>query len=104
MRFAGRIGFVYTRETKPGIHEEFHVEKPYTGDVERKSARWQNGSSVNDTLINSGNISVIADKYISENEGAIRYVVWKNSKWAVNSIDPTNYPRIVLELGGIYNG
>ena len=49
-------------------------------------------------------ISIVADPYIRNNFMDIAYVEWLGYKWRVTSVDPTQFPRIVLELGGLYNG
>ena len=47
MRFHGRIGYVDTVETKPGLWEEQLVFRTYYGDVIRNTKRDSLGSKVN---------------------------------------------------------
>lgn len=102
-KFYGNIGFVVTKETSPGIWEEQEEVRPYYGLVNRNQRRWQGNEDLNDDILVSNEISVIADDFILENLGAMKWVEWMNSKWKINSIE-LEYPRIKLTIGGIWNG
>lgn len=105
-KFFGKIGYAKTTETKPGIWENVLAEKTYSGDLNRFVRRWQNGTKVNDDVNISAQISVIADSYLLENAHCIRYVKLNTNTdvaWEVDSIEP-QYPRLLLNLGGVYNG
>lgn len=104
MKFSGSIGFWEgDRETRPGIWTPTIVERPYVGDIYRFSHRFQSvNNHQNDDFIINNQISILADLYALQNWASIKYVVWNGSKWKVNSIDVT-YPRLTLELGGLYN-
>lgn len=104
MKFVGKIGFWEgDRETKPGVFRPEIIEKSYTGDVYRNSRRFQSGDNQqNENLTISNQISIISDLYLRNNWGSIRYVVWNGVKWKVSSVE-VGHPRLVLELGGIYN-
>lgn len=107
MKFSGKVGF-YTqeyKETKPGVYEPEIVEKPYTGDVLRDQRRFQPvENQQNENLIISNRISIISDLYMKQNWASVRYVIWNGAKWKVNSIDVSQYPRVLMDLGGVYNG
>ena len=105
-KFFGKIGYVTNKETRPGIWEADVKEKTYSGDIQRFVRRWQNGTKVNDDVNISAQISVIADSYLLENAHCIRYVKLNTNTdvaWEVVSIEP-QYPRLLLDLGGVYNG
>lgn len=102
-KFHGMIGFVETRETSPGVWTEECVEKEYYGDIDDNTRRIQVGSSINDNLTISNQISILTNEYLFNNVGRIRYVVRFGSKWKVDSVKP-DYPRSLLTLGGLYNG
>lgn len=103
MKFFGKIGFVVTEETSPGVFEEVEEDRPYYGDVNRNQRRWQPNSDLNDDRLVTNEISVVADSWMRDNLGAMRWVEWENSKWKINSIT-LEYPRVVLTLGGVWNG
>lgn len=102
-RFFGKIGFVKTEETKPGIWEEVAKEREYYGDVIRHSRRWDTPTQANDNLTLSNEISILADEYVLNNLEFLRYVKFMDGFWCVNYIE-VNRPRIRLTLGGRYNG
>lgn len=102
-KFSGKIGYMKTVETEPGIWTEAIVERVYGGDVISSSFRYDNTNSINDDITLSKTFSVIADPYAIENYGFIRYVEYLGTKWKVTSVEP-NLPRINLTIGGLYHG
>ena len=101
---SGKIGYVRTEETQPGVWEEIPEEKPYTGDVIRDNRRFNNSQSTpNDNLVISNNISIVSNKFMLDNLAFIKYITFMNSKWKISSVE-VNYPRILITLGGLYNG
>lgn len=103
-RFYGVVGYIETKETKPGVWTEVVTERTYQGDVIRDSRTLQNSGNVNDNIIVSNQISVVADAYAYQNFHAIRYVVWNGIKWKASTVDVSTYPRMIMTLGGVYNG
>ena len=103
MRYYGLIGYAEFAEVRPGVWEDVIVERPYSGDVTRKSVRWQKGENLNDNFDVNNVISVVADPYALEHFGDIRYVTFMNSKWKVSSVE-IQPPRLNITIGGIYNG
>lgn len=103
-RFFGEVGYVGTTvEEKPGVHVEQVIERPYYGEVIRNTRRLVNGEKVNNDLSVGNSISIVADEYASEHFFAIRYVRWAGAFWKVDDVRVES-PRLILELGGIYNG
>lgn len=103
-KFYGAIGFAEMVETSPGVYKEKIVEHNYSGDVLANSRRLQSGEQVNDDIVLGNRISVLADPYARNDFHAVRYVKFMGTKWKVNSIDASQYPRLVLTLGGVHNG
>lgn len=101
-KFYGPIGYVETVETRPGVWEEQITERNYSGDILKISKRWQTGENVNDNLVVSNEISIVADPYAYGNLQNMRYVQWMGANWKVTRMD-IQRPRIVLSLGGVYN-
>ena len=103
-RFYGPIGYAFDSvETEPGVWSPLIVEKNYRGDVILNQVRNQPGDTINDNVNIDNSISIIADAYAYDNIGFIKYIVWKNVAWKIQSFS-INRPRIVLQIGGIYNG
>lgn len=104
MRFYGKVGFMQTFETAPGVYEEQITERSYYGDVLRNSRRYSGSSEkVNDDLDINNEISIVADAYAYQNFHALRYVEWMGAKWKVSSVT-VERPRLILSVGGVYNG
>lgn len=102
-KFFGNIGYQITTETEPGLYEEQIIEYEYSGDVLRNSRRLQYSDEINPSITMNKQISIISDPYSVENLHNMRYVTYMGSKWIITSAD-IQYPRIILTLGGIYNG
>lgn len=101
-KFYGVIGYAETVETSPGVWTEQITERYYSGDVLKVSKKWQTGESLNDDLVISNEISIVADPFAYNNFHNIRFVQWMGAKWKVNRMD-IQRPRITLSLGGVYN-
>lgn len=106
MKFSGKVGFWSKDvEVKPGVYKAGIVEKNYTGDVIRNIRRFQSAENQqNDDLKINNRLSIISDLYMQQNWGSIKYVSWNGVNWAVSSIDVGSYPRVIIDLGGVYNG
>lgn len=102
-KFYGNIGFTKLEETGVDIWEPVETIKPYRGNLNRNQRRWSNGESVNENIDVSNEISIVADDFLNENLGSIKWVEVMGSKWKVNSVT-IDYPRVTLTLGGVYNG
>ena len=103
MKFYGKVGFMETVETTPGVYEEQITERSYYGDVIRNSRRYSGSSEkVNDDLDINNEISIVADAYAYQNFHALRYVEWMGAKWKVSSVT-VERPRLILSVGGVYN-
>lgn len=102
-RFSGKVGYGVTVETSPGVHEDQIHEYPYFGDVVRNSLNFRAGESVNNDLSVSNSISIVADAYANEHIFAMRYVEWAGALWTISEVEVQS-PRLLLRLGGVYNG
>lgn len=102
-KFYGKIGYAESKETTPGIWEEQIIEREYRGDLIRNTRRMQTAESLNDDINISNEISIVADPYANQNFHSMRYVEFMGAKWKISNVD-VQYPRLILSIGGIYNG
>lgn len=102
-KFYGSIGYVELRETKPGKWTGVPAERKYSGDLNRITKRYQSNSNLNNDISMSAEISIVADPDLYAHKHNIRYVKLDGIAWEVSSIEP-QYPRLILNLGGVYNG
>lgn len=102
-KFCGKIGYIETVEVKPGIWDEKIVERLYYGDLTRNTSRFQSSGGVNDDINVSNNISIIADPYANENFHHMRYATFMGTKWKITNVE-VQFPRLILTVGGVYNG
>jgi hypothetical protein len=106
MLFKGKIGFDVPTEVRPGVWlPDGCIERPYRGEIIRNTGHWDNSSdTTNDSLRISMTISIIANPFAKEHFGAMRYIIWKGVRLKIIDVDPINYPRVVLTIGGLYDG
>lgn len=104
-KFSGKIGFVRNAETYEGsgVFIEETIERHYRGDVVNDVMRWQDSSKVNEDLNIGNKFSIVADTFAMQNIGTMRYVEYLGTKWKIMTVE-INRPRIVIYLGGVYNG
>lgn len=102
-KFYGVIGYAVTEETKPGVWTEKIIERMYYGDLTRNTRRLQSAEQLNDNINAANEISIVADPFANENFHSMRYVEFMGAKWKVTSVE-VQYPRLILTMGGVYNG
>lgn len=102
-KFYGKIGYAESKETALDVWQDVITERMYTGDVQRNTRRWEGGEGLNDNLNISNLISIVADAFAYQNFHSIRYIEWMGSKWKVTNVE-VQRPRLILTIGGVYNG
>lgn len=102
-KWFGKIGYAVTEETTPGVWVEQITERTYYGDIIRNTRRLQTSDKLNDDINVSNEISIVADPFARDNFHAMRYVEFMGTRWKVSSVE-VQYPRLILSLGGVYNG
>ena len=102
-KWAGKIGFAVPKEMTPGVWKDEIVQRTYYGDMIRNTRRLQSSGNLNDNLVIANELSIIADPYANENFHAIRYAEFMGTKWKISSVQ-VQFPRLILELGEVYNG
>lgn len=102
-KFHGVIGFAETMETEPGVWVEQITERTYFGDVLRNTGKYQVSDGVNDNINIDNQISIVADPYANQNFHHMRYVEFMGTKWKTINVE-VQYPRLILSIGGEYNG
>lgn len=105
-KWYGNIGFAArTVETEPGYYDEEIVVRPYYGDLYKNTRMIQpSNSGTNDNINIANQLSIVADPYARNHCYSIRYAEFSDAKWKVTNVDASQYPRLVLTLGGLDNG
>ena len=102
-KYYGVIGYAETVETAPGVYEEQITERNYYGELVRNTRRLQTSDQVNDNINIANEISIIADPFATQNFHAMRYIEFMGAKWKITNVE-VRYPRLILTIGGVYNG
>lgn len=101
----GAIGYGVTEESKtqPGVWVNQITERSVAGELIRNSRRLDSSENLNSNITLSNQISIIADPYAIKNFQNIKYIKWMGTAWKVTLVE-VQYPRLILTLGGVYNG
>lgn len=102
-KFFGKIGYGESVLTAPGVYEDEIIARSYYGDVVRNTRKLQEGENLNGDISVNNSISIVADAYANQHFFAIRYVEWAGARWTVTDVEVQS-PRLILRLGGVYNG
>ena len=103
-KFYGEIGYGQSVEVANGVWEDVVTERKYYGDVTRNSRKLvDTQTTVNENITVGNSISIVADEYANNSFFAIRYVRWAGALWTVTDVEVQS-PRLLLRLGGVYNG
>ena len=103
-KWFGKVGYSETTETYPGVWTPMDTIHEYYGDVMRNSTRWSmNSESTNDELTVNVQISIVADPFAIEKFYSMKWIEYMGTKWKITNVEP-QFPRLLLTLGGCYNG
>ena len=102
-KWFGKIGYAITSETESGIWEPTIVEKEYYGDLTTDRRKRQNSGEANDNINLANVISIIADPFAIQNCSYMAYAEVMGTRWKISDIE-VQYPRLILTVGGVYNG
>lgn len=104
-KYCGIIGFSNTSnsEERPDVWTDTPVKKKYYGDIIKNYKRNEQGLGVNDNITINNQISILADPYARENFHNMLFAEFMGTFWKVSSVE-VQYPRLIISLGGIYNG
>lgn len=102
-KFYGIIGYAKPVNSNHGVWIDEITERECYGDVYRNTRRLEQSGTLNDNINIANEISIIADPYARENFHAMKYVVFMGTKWKITNVE-VQYPRLILTLGGLYNG
>lgn len=103
-RWYGKIGYITTEEVQPGVWApSTPTERSYDGDILSNTSRWMTTDKVNDDLNVSNRISIVADPFAYQNFHSIKYAEFMGIFWEVSNVE-VQYPRLILTVGGVYNG
>lgn len=102
-KYYGKIGYIMTGETAPGVWSEQVIERNYYGDVTRDYRNISKGEGLNDNLTINNTFSILCDDFALSNLCYMKYVEYMGAKWSINSVD-IQRPRLNITIGGLYNG
>ncbi|MEY8515329.1 hypothetical protein AALC25_00105 [Lachnospiraceae bacterium 29-84] len=102
-KFYEAVGFASPTEGKPGVWKDEITERMYDMELARNMRKLQSSGQVNDNVNVANEISILADPFANQNFHSIRYVTFMGAKWKVTDVE-VRYPRLILTVGGVYNG
>lgn len=103
-KWFGKIGYAITEAITPGewVVPDL-VERECYGELTTDRRKRQNSGGVNDDITLSSTISIIADPFALQNCSYMAYAEIFGTKWKISDIE-IQFPRLILTIGGVYNG
>ena len=98
-KWYGMIGFAETVDKGNGVYKNQIIEKPYYGNVLTQTA----SDKVIDDITLSNELSIVSDNYAISNFHFMKYAEFMGVKWKIKKVE-VKYPRLIITLGGVYNG
>ena len=102
-KYAGLVGYVTQEEKVPGVWSPVENPKRMRGDLIRQSSSSQNGDKINDDITLNHRVSLVGDAYAFGNYYNIGWIEIDGMKWEVASVE-VQRPRLIVGLGGLWNG
>ena len=103
-RWHGVVGYATCEEVRPGVWKDKITKREYDGESIRITSKWNpSQEGTNDNLNLDQQISIVADPFAYQNFNSIKFVEFMGVMWKVTSVNPQR-PRLVLTVGGVYNG
>jgi len=103
-KWFGKVGYSIPTKTAPDVWDTVDEVKEYYGDVLQNNSRWStNPESTNDDLTLSNRISIVADQFVIQKAHYIKWIEFMDVKWKVTSVEVL-HPRLILTIGGVWNG
>ena len=104
-KFYGVLGYAPTEEseTQPGVWSTEPYERNCTGELIKNVRRLESHDKVNNDIVLSNQVRILADPYAIQNFQNIKYVKFNGTAWRVESVE-VQYPGLLLTLAGVYNG
>lgn len=101
-KYYGKIGYAISEEVKPGVWKKRITEREYFGDIIRNTRKLQSSGNLNDNIVVSNEISIVADPFANENFHSMLYIEFMGAKWKISNVE-VQYPRLNLTIGEVYN-
>jgi len=104
-KYYGKVGYVIPTKVVDGVYANVEpIVRPYYGDTIEETVRFaEDSKQLNDQLRIRVKISILADKFAYDHFSKIKFCEYMGVLWKVTDVAPGR-PRIVLTLGGEYNG
>ena len=98
-----KFGFGLNVEKEKDMWDDVIAEKgPYYGDILRNSQSYDQSDTLSGDVRITNQLSIVGDDFLFKHLENIRYIIYKNQRRILTFEE--EYPRITVNLGGIYNG
>ena len=102
-KFYGAIGYGEPVEKRPGVYVDEITERMYSGDLLQNTRSLQPSETLNDNINVANRVSIIADPFAYKNFHSMKYIEFMGAKWKITKVEVSR-PRLILTVGGVYNG
>lgn len=110
MRYCAKVGYHWTAEevlpdgTPTSVWKDHYQERTYKADVINYGYKNQPNESINDDYKVTSKMSILAcDAFTLSHLNHLIYCEYLGVKWKITSVE-VQRPRLIITLGGEYNG
>ena len=97
------VGFVVSTEDDCDW-EDVPFEKKYSVTIKKLRQNFNTSDTTSGEIKIRNVFEIVGDSYLFKHISEIRYLVWKDQRWIIDTLELLETPRISVTIGGIYNG
>ena len=79
------------------------AERSHVGDLIRNTRRTEGGDRIIENLVLSNSVSLVADAFAMNHFFEMVYITMFGTKWKISTVE-VKPPRLILQIGEVYNG
>lgn len=102
-KYSGLVGYGDQVETAPGVWETITESRMMKGDLIRQNADIRDSAKVNDDITLNHRVSLIGDAYAFDSYFNMKWIQIHGRRWKISSVE-VQRPRLIVEIGGLWNG
>ena len=102
-KFSGELGYQLEVDIGGGITESQLIYRKCKGDLLENRRTSQNSNEIVEGVQLANKFSIVANPFLLENLGNLKVINYIGTPWEITSAT-YNKPRVVINVGGVYNG
>ena len=102
-KFSGELGYQLEVDIGGGITESRLSYRKCKGDLLENRRTSQNSNEIVEGVQLANKFSIVANPFLLENLGKLKAIKYLGTPWSITSATYSR-PRVIIDVGGVYNG